>query len=204
MFDQYLRVLKDRVLDPIARALGPRVSPAAITWMAFAVGLASALAVTAGDLRLALGLWLLNRVLDGLDGTQARVHGRESDFGAYLDIVLDFIVYAAIPVAIVAAAPGDGLAWAAVLLLASFYVNTASWMYLAALLEKRRQGALSRGEITSITMPPGLVAGTETVVFYALFFLLPSRQVMLFTLMALLVLVNVGQRMYWAARHLRA
>ncbi|MBK8027251.1 MAG: CDP-alcohol phosphatidyltransferase family protein [Chloroflexi bacterium] len=28
--------------------------------------------------------------MDGLDGTVARISGRQSDLGAYLDIVLDF------------------------------------------------------------------------------------------------------------------
>jgi hypothetical protein len=75
-------------------------------------------------------------------------------------------------------------------------------MYLAALLEMRREGAATRGETTTITMPPGIIAGAETVVFYTLFFLLPAHQAALFTLMAVLVLANVALRLYWAARHL--
>lgn len=39
----------------------------------------------------ALGLWLLNRVFDGLNGMVARAHAIQSDFGGYLNIVLDFI-----------------------------------------------------------------------------------------------------------------
>ncbi len=180
MFDRYLRVLKDQLLMPLARALGPRLPPDAVTWLAFAVGMASALAILAGWWDVSLGLWLVNRVLDGLDGTLARAHARETDFGAYLDIVLDFVVYAAIPVALVAAAPTDSLALAALLLLGSFYVNAASWMYLAAILEKRSAGAAARGELTSVTMPPGIIGGTETVVFYVAFLLLPTYTTVLF------------------------
>ena len=202
MLDRYLRPLKDRVLAPVARALGPGVHPNAISWVACGVGISSAIAVIAGRPGVALGLWLANRVLDGLDGTHARVHGRESDFGAYLDIVLDFIVYAAIPAALIVAGREYDLAVAGVLLLGSFYVNAASWMYLAAVLERRREGATSRGEATATMMPPGVVAGTETMVFYALFFLLPSHQATLFRLMAALVLVNVAMRVSWAARQL--
>ena len=202
MFDQYLRALKDRLLNPVARALGPGLSPDVITFLAFAVGLASAAAILWGRIGLALGLWLLNRVLDGLDGTHARVHARESEFGAYIDIVLDFAVYAAIPGAIVAAGRAPELAVAGVLLLASFYVNAASWMYLAAILAKRREGTVGRGGATTVTMPSGLVAGTETGVFYTLFLLLPSHQVSLFLLMALLVLANVVWRLYWAKQYL--
>ena len=203
MFDRYFRSLKDRLLGPVARALGPRLPPDAITWLAFAAGVSCAGAVLNGHLRAALGLWLLNRLFDGLDGTHARVHARVSHLGAYLDIVLDFIVYASIPVAFVVAAHQYDLALAGVFLLAAFYVNAASWMYLSALLEARREGAASRDETTSATIPAGIIAGTETIVFYALFFLLPAHQTTLFALMAALVMANVAVRMVWASRHLR-
>ena len=51
-------------------------------------------------------------------------------------------------------------------------------------------------------MPAGLVAGTETIVFYALFLLLPAYIVPLFLTMAALVLVGVTQRAVWAGRTL--
>jgi phosphatidylglycerophosphate synthase len=200
VFDRYLRVIKDRWLAPVARILGPRVPPAAITWAAFAAGLGSAGAALDGSMMLGLGLWVVNRVLDGLDGTHARLHRRDSDFGAYLDIVLDFVVYAAIPIALAARAGTAAMWLAGMLLLATFYVNAASWMYLAALLERRQEGAGARGEPT--TVPSGLVGGAETVAFYILFFLWPAQQVRLFGVMAALVLVNVLLRLYWATRHL--
>src|SRR5262245_47866831 len=137
MFDRSLRALKDRSLAPVARRLGPGISPMTITWAAFAAGVASALAAFTGATIPALGLWIANRLLDGLDVTHARVHGRETPFGAYLDIVLDFVVYAAIPIAIAARSGTPDMTFAGLLLIASFYVNAASWMYLAAILEQR-------------------------------------------------------------------
>jgi phosphatidylglycerophosphate synthase len=202
MFDEYLRRMKDRLLTPVARALGPRISPAAITLVAFAAGIGIAAAVLAGATGVALGLWLLNRVIDGLDGTQARVHGRASRFGAYLDIVCDFVVYAAIPIAIAWRHGTLDMAFAALVLVATCYVNAASWMYLAALLEQRNDGAAARGQTTAVTMPPGLIGGAETVAFYAAFLLWPAHQRWLFFTMAALVLVNVASRLLWARRHL--
>lgn len=202
MFDDYFRRLKERLLAPLARRLGPRVTPNALTWLAAAVGVACATAASQGRHGLALLLWWANRFVDGLDGTQARVHGRQSAFGAYLDIVLDFVVYAAIPIALALDAGTATALQAALLLVAAFYVNAASWMYLAALLEQRRAGAASRGELTSVTMPAGLVSGTETVVAYSLFLLLPTHLVPLFAVFALLVLGNVIVRLWWARRHL--
>jgi hypothetical protein len=75
-------------------------------------------------------------------------------------------------------------------------------MYLAAILERRGRGAAATGERTRVTMPPGLVAGTETILFYAAFMLWPPQAAPLFVVMTGLVLVGVVQRALWAHRHL--
>jgi phosphatidylserine synthase len=141
VFDPVLRRLKDRILNPVALAL-PGVSPGALTALGLVVGLGSAYGAWHGRFGLALALWLANRILDGLDGAVARVHGKATDFGGYIDLVADFVVYGAVPAAI-ALRPGadPALAAAAVVLLATFYVNTVSWTVASALLEKRAQGA---------------------------------------------------------------
>jgi hypothetical protein len=51
-------------------------------------------------------------------------------------------------------------------------------------------------------MPRGLVAGTETVVFLALFVILPSQYVPLAWLMAAGVAIGITRRIQWAVRHL--
>ena len=150
----------------------------------------------------ALGLWLLNRFLDGLDGLVAREKGLATDFGGYLDILADFAVYAAVPIGLYLSQPATGNALSLILMLGSFYVNAASWMHLSAILEKRGAGAGARGEVTSVTIPPGLIGGTETIVFYAAFLLWPDQMSRLFMLMACLVLVGVAQRVWWARTNL--
>ncbi len=203
MVDKLLRVPKEQVLAPVATRIFHAVHPTALTLAAFGVGLTAAVAVSQGAYGLGTGLWVLNRLLDGLDGTVARLHHKQSDLGGYLDIVLDTVIYAALPLALVLSRPAP-LAWLSLaFLLSSFYVNGASWMYLAALLEKRRQGAGAHGELTAVTMPGGLIEGTETVLFYTLFLLFPGSSVYLFTLMGLLVVATIGQRLVWAIRHLR-
>lgn len=203
MLDPLLRPLKDRALYPLARLM-PGVSPSFLTFVGLVVGLGAALAGWNGRFLLGFALWAVNRVLDGLDGAVARVHAKSSDLGGYLDLLADFVVYAAVPVAL-ALRPGapPGLMNGALFLLAAFYVNTVSWMVPAALLEKRREGVADRGEPTSVTIPEGLVSGGETVVFYGLFFLMPSHQVLLFKLMAGLTVLTVLQRLVWGARVFR-
>ncbi len=197
MLDGLLRPIKDRVLAPVVSRTARHVSAFAVTWLAFCAGAAAALFAYLGGIPWSVGLWLLGRVLDGLDGAIARETDSQSDYGGYLDIVLDIVVYTAIPLAL---AFGDGSpnAIAAVaVLMGAFYINVGSWMYLSALLEKRLAAGIHS---TSVVMPPGLVEGSETVVFYTLFLLFPGLLVELFLIMASLTLLTAVVRTILARR----
>lgn len=202
MLDEILRPAKERMLTPAALAVGQRVHPMAVTIVGFACGIAAAALAARSMPGAALAFWAANRILDGFDGTLARTQGRQSDMGGYVDIVLDFIVYAAIPLGLVAGAPSFANATGALAMVGSFYVNAASWMYLAAILERKGAGARTRGELTTVAMPEGLIGGTETIVFYTLFLVLPGFLLPLFALMTALVIVTIVQRIAWAVRHL--
>jgi phosphatidylglycerophosphate synthase len=203
MFDAWVRIWKERWLSPLARKLGPWVSPFDLTIIGFMLGVISAAAASQQHWTLALVFWIGNRVFDGLDGTLARVRQTQTDFGGYLDIVLDFTVYALIPVAIALALDTRAVWLAVAVLLASYFVNAASWMYLSAVLERRGHGAESRGELTTVTMPAGLIAGTETVVFFCLFLALPQYFVPLAWVMTAGVTIGILQRVMWSATNLR-
>lgn len=199
MFDHLLRGFKDRLLAPLA-ALLRGVPPNLISVLALLIGVGAAVAAARAAFTVGLALWLANRIADGLDGTVARVAERQSDFGGYLDILLDFVVYAAVPVGFALSTADRGVLVWAVALEGAFFVNACSWMYLSAVLEKRASGARATGELTTVTMPPALVAGFETVVFFALFYLFPAKLPLLFGLMTVLVAINVVQRLLWARR----
>ena len=166
------------------------------------MGLAASALAAAAWYRSALGLWLLNRFLDGLDGLVAREHGRATDLGGYFDIMADFAVYTTLPIGLYLGHQGLEAAFGTIVMLGSFYLNAASWMYLSALLEKRKAGAGARGEVTSVVMPAGFIGGFETILFYTAFLIWPDQIVPLFLLMTCLVLVGVGQRLLWAQRNL--
>jgi phosphatidylglycerophosphate synthase len=202
MIDKVLREPKETLLRPLVRGPLRRLHPTAVTVAAAIVGLAAAIAAWQGASLLALSLWAANRLLDGLDGTLARLTDRQSDLGGYLDIVLDHVVYAALPFGLALAAGTNAALLALAALLASFYINGASWMYLAALLEKRNAGAAAGGELTTVTMPSGLIEGAETVVFFTLFLFFPTALAPLFLLMAGLVLLTAAQRVFWAVQRL--
>jgi len=200
MRDSVLREQKDKMLLPVVRQMFGTVHPNVISFIALGVGLLAAAAAWQGAYAAGLLLWFLNRTLDGLDGLVARVHHKQSDFGGYLDLLLDFVVYLAVPMALIASTPSAPNLWSGLALFATYILNLLSWTMLAALLEKRQQHAASR--LTSIEMPAGLIEGAETIVFYTLFYLFPGYLASLFFLMALLVLFTAAQRVWWAYRHL--
>ncbi|MGF1645362.1 MAG: CDP-alcohol phosphatidyltransferase family protein [Kineosporiaceae bacterium] len=200
MLDAALRPHKDAALALALRGPVLRLDPLVLTAAGLAVGLGGAVAAWRGAFALALVLWLLNRLLDGLDGALARTTGRHSDLGAYLDIVADHAVAAALTLGIAASVGSPGAYLVAAVLLSTYYVNAATWMYLSALLERRRAGAAATGERTAVTMPGGLVEGAETIAFYVLVLALPGLAVPLFWAMAALVLLTAGQRVAGARR----
>src|SRR3989304_85414 len=97
MFDHYLRQLKDRLFAPIAQHIGRWMHPDVISILSLVAGLAAAVLAARGASLSAFGAWILNRTLDGLDGSVARAAQRQSNFGGYLDVVLDFVGDAAVP-----------------------------------------------------------------------------------------------------------
>jgi len=204
MLDPYVRPLKDLALSPLVRLFSP-VNPHAISVVALVAGMGCAWSAARGAFGAAALLWVGNRVCDGLDGAVARRAGRQTDVGGYIDLVFDFLVYAAVPLGIAAGQERVGVpVWeAASFMLASFYINAAAWLYLSAVLEKRAIRDTEQ-RLTTIAMPEGLVAGTETVIFYLVFLLFPSSIPTGFVVMAVLVAVTALQRTISAIRLLRS
>jgi phosphatidylglycerophosphate synthase len=199
MFDEKMRLVKDGLFAPAARLLH-NVPPWLFTLAGLLVGVATAVLLWQQQYGWGIALWLVNRICDGLDGAIARHSGSQSDLGGYLDIVVDFVVYALIPVGLAAGVSATAVTATLVFLLCTYYVNAASWMYLAAILEKRRITHPAR--LTTVAMPPGIIGGTETILFYIAFMLFPAYLAWLFGLMGVLIVVTILQRLLWAIRHL--
>jgi phosphatidylglycerophosphate synthase len=206
MFDDRLRRAKDRWGEPVMRRMAG-VSPLALTLVAFALGLLAVALAALGQHLWALGFWSLNRLLDAFDGLLARMNNQQSDLGGYLDIVLDFAIYAALPIALVISAPTLWRYLTLALMLGAFYVNGASWMYLAAILEKRgaqqRHDVAAPPNLTTVVMPAGLVGAVETFLAYCAFLIWPSAMEWIFAGFAALVVVTTVQRVAWAIKVLR-
>ncbi len=191
-----------RVIDPPLNALGRRlaargISADAVTLAGLALGLVAAGLVAAGLPVLALVPLLVSRLADGLDGAVARA-GRGSDFGGYLDIVADFLVYGAIPCGFVLHDPGTNGAAGAFLLL-SFYVNGATFLGYAVMAERHGQTTSARG-VKSLYFSAGLLEGTETIAFLMLLCLWPEGFVPLAWAFGVLCFLTALQRVRAAWR----
>lgn len=196
MLDEKLRPLKEAVLIPVARQIGKVLSPNVMTFISFLLGSVSIVYILMGQYLLAGILWALNRITDGLDGTIARVTGRQSDIGGYLDILADFVIYSLIPIAfVIDRGRINSELLVLSIMLAVYYINAASWMYLSTLLHKREK--IER-KYTSTIMPLGVVEGFETIVFYTLFFIIPNRILALMTILLILTFLGTLQRIIWA------
>jgi phosphatidylglycerophosphate synthase len=172
MLDARLRRLIDPPLERLARPLAARgLSANATTLTGFALGLAAMAAIALGSYLPGLALLLLNRLCDGLDGAIARRRGL-SDLGGFLDILLDFIVYAGIPFAFALADPAANALPAAFLIL-SFVGTGTAFLAFAAMAAKRGLSTDLRGK-KSLYYLGGLTEGTETILVFVLACLLPG------------------------------
>lgn len=233
MVDRVLRPWKARAYAPL---LGPLAAvPAdAVTVVGLAVGLAAAGAAAVGRFEWALAGWWLNRWLDGLDGELARAAARRASGGrrggpreaagprgparargAYLDLMADLIVYAAVPLGLAAGAAGSLTgaplaepAWvwaAAALALASFYLNLGSWALLAPALragEPADAAATLDPDAPGLRMPAGLMEGAETIVVFSVALAWPAWAAATLATIGALTLAGALQRAAWGLRRL--
>lgn len=201
MLDGWARQRIDPALNKTARAL-VRIgaTPNAITIASCLIGLAAAAAIAAGDLYVGLFLLLISRLGDGLDGAVAKITG-STDFGGFLDIVLDFVFYGAIPLGFVLLDPAAN-AIAGVVLIFSFYVNGASFLAYAVMAEKRGQTSDARGA-KSLFFTTGLAEATETILFFIAFCLFPAWFPVLAYVFAALTFYTALSRIVLAASAFR-
>lgn len=136
----------------------------ALTWAGFVIGLAAAACIAQQAFVVGLVLLLVSRLLDGLDGAVARLT-QPTDRGAFLDITLDFLFYASIPLAFAWADPGRN-ALAAATLLAAF-VGTGSTFLAFAVLAERRGLRSTAYPAKGLYYLGGLTEATETLLVFA-------------------------------------
>jgi phosphatidylglycerophosphate synthase len=187
MLDKFITPVIKPLLTPVVMLMDKRgITPDQLTVVGFLVGL---LAVPL----LAFGLWygalaaiVLNRILDGLDGALARYSNQSSSAGGFLDITLDFLFYAAIPLGFILANPEQN-AIAGSLLLAAFIGTGSSFLAFAIAAEKFKLEK-PQFKYKSFYYLNGLTEGTETIALFIAFCIWPQH----FAIMASIFAVACG------------
>jgi phosphatidylglycerophosphate synthase len=201
MLDARLRPWIDPPLDALAALLARAgITAEAVTWAGCGLGLAGAAAIALGAPGLGLVLFALGRLADGLDGAVARRTGL-TDRGGFLDIVCDFMVYAAVPLAFAVADPA-GNALAASALLASFIASGVTFLAFAAVAAKRGLETGAQGT-KSIYYLAGLAEGAETIAVFVAMMLWPQWFATLAWGFAAVCAVSAAARIAAALRALR-
>ena len=178
-------------INSLGRTLAERgVTANSITVLGFSLGLCALPAMAMHAPTVALAFIVLNRIFDGLDGAVARASS-PTDFGAYLDIVLDFIFYAAVVVGF--ALLDEDNTVIALLLLASFIGTGTSFLGYAIVAAKRGVETATRGQ-KSFFYSGGLAEGTETILFFGVICLQPDWFVTASVIFMTLCWITVGMR----------
>lgn len=172
MFDRQLLALSKPVVDRIAGFLARRGNTAdEISLTGFGFGAMAVLMIASGQTLAAIAPLMINRLLDGVDGALARMSG-PTDRGAFLDITLDFLFYAGVPLGFALLDPPRN-ALAAVVLLAAFIGTGVSFLAFAIMAEKRGEKSAAYPSKAFYYLG-GLAEGFETAVCFVAMSLLPS------------------------------
>lgn len=170
-----------------------------LTIIGWLIGMTALPLIVWGQFEAALAVILINRFLDGVDGTMARTLG-PTDRGAFLDIACDFLFYAVVPLGFALLSPTVNALPAAVLL-ASFVGSSSTFLAYAAVSAKR-------GDVNpvypnkAIYYLGGLTEGTETIVVFCAMCLWPQHFAMIAFVFAGACAVTTVTRLIFGARSL--
>ena len=192
MFDRWALKVTKPIVDRTARYIIKfGINADQVTFACFGFGMVASVLIMLGHFQLALIPLLLGRLCDGLDGAVAR-QTVQTDRGAFMDITLDFVFYASIPLAFAIADPQPN-ALAGAVLLAAFIGTGTSFLAYAAIAEKR--GEKSPAYPTkSFYYLGGLTEGAETILCFLLMCLFPQHFAILAYIYATLCSLTTATR----------
>ena len=195
MLDKFITPVIKPLLTPVVMLMHKRgITADQLTVAGFLVGL---LAVPL----LAFEMWYgalvaiaLNRILDGLDGALARYANQSSSAGGFLDITLDFLFYAAIPLGFILANPEQN-AIAGSLLLATFIGTGSSFLAFAIAAEKFKLEK-PQFKYKSFYYLNGLTEGTETIALFIAFCIWPQHFAVMASIFAIACGITIFTRIH--------
>jgi phosphatidylglycerophosphate synthase len=201
MLDRAIQTAIKPLLTKAAKALVKTgVSADGLTLIGFLVGMGAAVAIAFEAYIAGLVMLLISRLMDGLDGAVAR-ETTPTDRGGFLDITLDFLFYASIPLAFAIAHPTQNALPAAVLL-AAFIGTGSSFLAFAIVAEKNRIASTAFPN-KSFYFLGGLTEATETIVALSAMCLWPAAFPLIAYGFAVLCAITIVMRIGWGWQRFR-
>ena len=194
--------LATQLIQPPVTAVAKRLVRAgvganSITVVGFLIGMLAAFLIASGAYIAGAIALFSSRICDALDGAVAR-QTQTTDAGGFLDITLDFLFYAAIPLAFAVVNPGANALAAAVLLAA--FVGTGSSFLAFAVIAAKRQLQSVQYPNKSFYFLGGLTEATETLAFFGAMCLWPQHFAVLAYVFASLCAITIATRIFWGWR----
>lgn len=198
MFDRQATALIRPAVTRLARAAAALgISANALSFTGFAIGVAGAVLIASERYAWAMAAIVLSRLCDALDGAVARLSA-PTDRGGFLDITLDFLFYAAIPMAFAVADPARN-ALAAAALLTAFIGTGSSFLAFAAIAAKRGMASTDYPD-KSFFFLGGLAEAGETLACFIAMCLWPQHFALLAWVFCGVCALTVVTRLYWGWR----
>ncbi len=187
MIDTNLRGNFQKAFDKSAKVLKlSNLHPNHITILALICGIVSAIFIAYDMMLVALSLLWVSGLLDVLDGTVARLTGKSSKLGAYLDMIFDRMVEAAVILGFYFLMPQHALVY--LLFFIGVIFNFTTFMLAGNLFNNTSN--------KSMHYDVGILERTETFLMFTLLMLLPSFTFYILILFNSLLFLTGIIRMY--------
>ena len=142
---------------------------------------------------IALFVFLLGRILDGVDGIIAN-KTRITEFGGFIDIVFDLISYSLVPLAFILNDNSNAIFGS--ILLATFF-GTSSAFFGIAIFENNK--FIKRNPEKSFYHIGGFMGGAVTIFFLSLMFLFPEKFNLIALIFSVLCILGTIERIFYAS-----
>lgn len=198
MLDRTATALIKPLVTRLARVLQRAgLSANQLTLAGFAIGLFAAFLIANSAYWAGAIALLSSRLCDALDGAVARLT-HPTDVGGFLDIALDFLFYACIPLAFAVADPARNALPAAVLLAA--FIGTGSSFLAFAVIAAQRGLRSTAYPDKSFYFLGGLTEASETLLFFVAMCVWPAFFIELAYTFAALCVITTATRLWWGWR----
>lgn len=190
MLDKQLIILTNYPLELLGKiCVFLRISPLAITLANIPITIIIFICILKEFFIVAIILIIINRILDGLDGVVARQTNTNSVRGAYMDLVVDYLFYTAVPLAHGILNPEKN-AIATMLILAVFILSGINFIASSSAAHKL--------DITSSRFPQknfyyhsNLIEGSETILYVLTITMFPNFFPIISYICASMIIISI-------------